>query len=200
MDDRHTTTANLEGAMPHQRVASPPRYRPSSPYHSHPYHSKARRLPCFTPFTVKGFLVGIKKVLTYEVDLFLDQQQEQLLSSAQTTPYPYYHYSPEQLRDPDLTHPSELPVTMGRSFTCRLKSINFSHHEIPIWKVNWLTIFAKQLTDRGNGWLLCTVHNIDQYQRLIVELELVTTEGTLSVKEQLLTFTQEQTPYHGLLV
>ena len=154
----------------------------------------------FTPFTVKGFLVTISKALTYEIDLSLNEEQTLALSGAYSSPYSYHDYPSDHLRHPDLTPLSELPATQGVCLRCRLKGVNFSDPDIPIWKINRLTIRAKQLTDRGNGWVMCTVHRIDQYHRLIVDLKIITTEGELSVKDQLIQYATDHEEYSGLLV
>lgn len=154
----------------------------------------------FTPFTAKGFLVTINKALTYEVDLSLTEEQIALLSDAYTSSYRYHDYPTDHLRNPDLTPFCELSATLGTCYRCRLKGVNFTDNDLPIWKVNKITIFAKQLTDRGNGWVTCTVHRIDQYHRLIVDINVVTTEGELSVKDQLLQYTNTSKDYSGLLV
>ena len=153
----------------------------------------------FTPFTVKGFLVSISKALTYEIDLSLSAEQATLLAGAHTSVYRYHNYPADHLRNPELTPLTQLPATQGTCYRCRLKGVNFVDHDTPIWKINRMTIFAKQLTDRGNGWVSCTIYSIDQYHRLITDISIVTTEGELSVKDQLVEYTSNNEEHAGLL-
>lgn len=156
--------------------------------------------PRFLPFTVKGFLVSINKALTYEIDLELSEEQTTLLNLAHTTSYTYHNYPSHHLRKPDLTPISELPTSEGRCYRCRLKGVNFVDPDIPIWKINKITIHAKQLTDRGNGWVNCTIHQIDQYHRLIVDITILTTTGELSLREQLVSYSSENQECDGILL
>jgi len=197
-----TFTCDLDDDRPSPRIQTDnndPGTHSNSPRYKGIVRSRLGSGSKFTPFTVKGFLVSINKSLTYDIDLQLDEEQTVVLSGAQTSSYSYHDYPTDHLRNPDFTPLSELSAIHGTCFRCRLKGINFTDNDAPIWKVNKITIFAKQLTDRGNGWVTCTVHQIDQYHRLIIDIQVTTTEGELSVKEQLLQYVNNNKDCGGML-
>lgn len=65
---------------------------------------------------------------------------------------------------------TNLPIVAGKSYRCHLKDLRFRanakcHHDYAISKKILI-----QWSDYSDGHVLCKIHNIDTYNRLIVEI------------------------------
>lgn len=136
---------------------------------------------------VNGFVVNVHDATNFDIDMNIDEDLRQKYKSVITNEY-YYKDLPEEF----LTNPQGNPfedTSVGLTYRCRLKGIginnNLSRHA-HLTKSNQLTIEVKQLTDRTDGWVLCTLSDIDIYRRLLVDLVFVLPEGRINLKDFLL--------------
>lgn len=116
---------------------------------------------------VVGYVVNVHDAVNYDIDLLLPDELVKRYQNVITNQYTYARESEE--------------VT-GTTFRCRLKGIGINtrkNYEVPKRRPNRKTLSPalREATismirqfDRFNGWVICTISDVDVYRRLLVTL------------------------------
>ena len=124
-------------------------------------------------YNIKGFVVNVHGPTDFDIDLQIPNEYIQNYINVISHKYTYKDISKsfEFPQDNILSHSGERE---GIAYRCRLRGIgvkktqNISYN----WKSNQLTVEIKHLIDRTDGWVTCSVTDIDVYQRLLIEITI----------------------------
>lgn len=136
---------------------------------------------------ISGFIVNVHDATNFDIDLDIPSHIHDRYSSVITNTYSYQVISDNLMKNPSLLSSSS-PHT-GTTYRCRLRGVGINHlpSSVQIWKNNQVCVNVKQLIDRVDGWVTCTLSDIDVYQRLLVDICIHTTSGNIDLKDYLLT-------------
>lgn len=134
---------------------------------------------------IKGFIVNIHDAINFDIDLQITPELHSIYKDVISNHYMY--------RDIEsITHLKDdikLNSRVGKTYRCRLRGIGLNPHSesIQIAKARALGLEIRQLIDRSDGWVSCTLSNIDIYQRLLIDIVSHTGSGDIDLKDYLLT-------------
>lgn len=122
-------------------------------------HQRYKHLP--VAHNIPGYVVNAHDPTNYDIDLLIPNDMASDYASVITNKYNYFKY--DNIFDP---HPSH---HVGIAYRCRLKGVgvNYNHNTR---KMAQLHNDIRNHIDHADGWVLCNLHDIDVYQRLLVEI------------------------------
>lgn len=137
---------------------------------------------------VKGFIVNVHDATNFDVDLDISLDLHEKYQDVISNQYTYRDLNPNFLKNPNMENVSQIEPKIGTTYRCRLRGVGINQLEAGthIWKLNQICIDVKQLIDRTDGWVICTLSDIDVYQRLLVDITVDTCLGPIDVKDYLL--------------
>lgn len=131
---------------------------------------------------IRGFIVNIHDATNYDIDLTIP---DKIIAKYKDVICNYYSY--QDLNSNLLEFPlNKGDILIGKTYRCRLKGIGINQVSQHTWKANRMLIKVKQLIDRTDGWVTCTLSDIDIYHRLLVEVTVDTCNGSVNLKDYLL--------------
>lgn len=136
---------------------------------------------------VKGFVVNVHGPTDFDIDLDIPKNLLINYSSVISHVYTYK----------DITKSYEFPKNNilsnsgnreGIAYRCRLRGIGVKKKENNCynWKSNQLAFEIKHLIDRTDNWVVCTITDIDVYQRLLIDITIDTINGPINLTDYLL--------------
>lgn len=139
-----------------------------------------------TPNT-QGFVVNVHDSTNFDIDIGINPKLHERYNNVISNEYYYKDFNDEFLRNPN----SEVDVetSIGTTYRCRLRGIGINQlpKHLHYSKSNQLCLEIKQLIDRTDGWVICTLSDVDIYKRLLVDIILYVPEGNINLKDYLLT-------------
>ena len=137
---------------------------------------------------VVGFVVNIHDATNFDIDLQLTTKMQNKYSNAITNNYTYNDLGNEYLTNPSTTMNKTLVPQTGTTYRCRLRGIGINRlpSNVHIYKSHIITADIKQLIDRTDNWISCTLSDIDVYQRLLVDIFVHTVDGCVNIRDYLL--------------
>lgn len=144
-------------------------------------HNKYQRLKEIN--NVLGFMVNVHDATNFDIDLTLPSHLLERYKSVISNKYTYQDLDPEIFESGKdfVTNPKE-----GLAYRCRLRGIGIKQSDGNEWKGSQICVDIKQLIDRTDGWVSCTLCDIDVYQRLLVDIFVHTATGTINLHDYLL--------------
>lgn len=152
---------------------------------------------------VTGFIVNIHDATNFDIDLDIVPQLHERYCDVISNQYTYQDLGEDFLENPDLNRLRVAPE-VGTTYRCRLKGVGIN--QLPssehTWKSNQMCVNVKQLIDRTDGWVTCTLSDIDVYQRLLVDIVIYTSNGPINLRDYLLVKMKDEDnpifyPYSG---
>lgn len=142
---------------------------------------------------VKGFIVNIHDATNFDIDLELPPNLHEKYSTVISNQYIYKELGDNWARLSNVSELNSVNPEIGTTYRCRLKGIGISQMSSPahIWKSNKMCIEIKQLIDRADGWVTCTLSDIDIYQRLLVDITINVSES-INLKQYILTIMESE--------
>jgi hypothetical protein len=140
---------------------------------------------------VKGFIVNIHDATNFDIDLKIPVECQKRYNDVVTNRYFYKDLPADFLDNPDIQKIGATEPSTGKTFRCRLRGVGISQKPIPQWKSRIMTQHVRQLTDRTDGWVVCTISDIDVYRRLLVDIVVHTKTGPINLREFLLEKSQQ---------
>jgi len=136
---------------------------------------------------VTGFIVNVHDATNFDIDLDIVPELHEQYCDVISNQYTYQDLGADFLENPDLNRLRVTPE-VGTTYRCRLKGVGInqlssSEHT---WKSNQMCVNVKQLIDRTDGWVTCTLSDIDVYQRLLVDIVIYTSNGPINLRDYLL--------------
>ena len=137
--------------------------------------------------SVTGFIVNVHDATNFDIDLDIIPELHEKYRDVISNQYTYQDLDDDFLENPDVNK-LRLTPEVGTTFRCRLKGVGIN--QLPTsehtWKSNQMCVNVKQLIDRTDGWVTCTLSDIDVYQRLLVDIIIHTSNGTINLRDYLL--------------
>lgn len=136
-------------------------------------------------YDVKGFVVNVHDSANFDIDLNIPRHLSERYSSVITNTYSYKDMSEDFIKSPDLEKVKALPSLTGQTYRCRLKGIGL-RTDFNNWETFQRTIMVRRLIDRADGWVTCTISDIDIYRRLLIDIQISVKDRKVDLKEFLL--------------
>lgn len=132
---------------------------------------------------IQGYVVNVHDATNLDIDLVIPPELEDRYRQVITNYYTYHDLGE------DINLPIDnLQLKRGRAFRCRLRGVGNNYLSLPSQnkKIAQLTIEIRQLIDRADGWVTCTLSDIDIYQRLLVDIIIRTPSSIYNLREFIL--------------
>ncbi len=136
-----------------------------------------------------GFIVNVHDATNFDIDLDISPEQHKAYQDVISNEYSYQDLDPDFIENPDFSKITIFKPLVGKTYRCRLKGIGINQFPTTsnhLWKSNQLCVEIKQLIDRTDGWVICDISDIDVYQRLLVDVSIVTSTETINLRSYLL--------------
>lgn len=153
---------------------------------------------------VVGFIVNVHDAVNFDIDLDIPPQLHERYSDVVSNQYTYQDLSNDFLENPDLNKTIQITPKIGTTYRCRLRGVGMNQlpHYLHTNKSNKMCIEVKRLIDRTDGWITCTLSDIDVYKRLLVDITIHTSSGPVNLRNHLLSLMEEEDdpifyPYSG---
>jgi hypothetical protein len=149
-------------------------------------------------YNVRGFILNIHDSTNFDIDFELPDDTHKKYMDVISNNYKYQDLSSHFFEKDDSSplYKEDLingVLQGGTTYRCRLKGIgiNKTTHYANIVKSNKMCIEVKQLIDRVDGWVVCTLGDIDIYKRLLVDIYIHTPTEIINLKEHLLSMVKD---------
>jgi len=135
---------------------------------------------------VIGFVVNVHDATNFDIDFDmptdLHERYKDVISN---------HYTYKDVGTNFFETPNNIDIVtskIGTTYRCRLRGIGINQlpQHIHTWKTNQMCVDVKQLIDRTDGWVICTLSDIDVYKRLLVDITINTCNGPIDLRSYLL--------------
>lgn len=147
-------------------------------------YQRKREVPNIT-----GFVVNIHDATNFDIDLELPESVREEYTDVICKSYSYINISCP-LTCANEHGPGEMYY--GRAYRCRLQGIGISRHgdkrpsNYHVYKSNQMIREVRKIIDRNDGWVTCTLSDIDVYQRLLVDISVMVGNVKVDLKDYLL--------------
>jgi hypothetical protein len=137
---------------------------------------------------VSGYVVNVHDCTNFDIDLNLSSTLQKKYKDVITNQYKYYDFNKYFFDNINIELTKKLVPKIGNTYRCRLRGIGMkqttdcSH----IWKINQISIDVKKLIDINDGWITCTLSDVDVYQRLLIDVYIKTVDKTINLCDYLL--------------
>lgn len=153
---------------------------------------------------ITGFIVNIHDAINFDIDLDMPPELHEKYGDVVSNQYTYQDLGNDFLENPDLNRTTQLAPKVGTTYRCRLRGVGMNQlsQQLHTWKTNKMCVEVKQLIDRTDGWVTCTLSDIDVYKRLLVDVVIHTCKENINLRDYLLARMQEEEdpifyPYSG---
>ena len=123
---------------------------------------QCQKVDLFRNETIKsrGFVVNVKDPINFDIDFKLSPENRRKLMKAKTKNYIYDEY---------VNYEISAKQTLGETYRCRIYDVRVNKKELSVIKK--LSVFEKIKTylDDCDGWIVCEIHGIDTFGRLLVD-------------------------------
>lgn len=142
--------------------------------------NKYRRVKEVT--NINGFVVNVHDATNLDIDLDLPPELKDKYQDVILNNYTYQDLQPDVLGKPNIV------PSIGTTYRCRLRGIGINQlsYQARNQKSNQMYVEVSRLIDRADGWIICTLSDVDIYRRLLVDITIHTCKGTIDLKEYLL--------------
>lgn len=147
---------------------------------------------------IRGFVVNVHDAMNFDIDLDLSPQLAETYKHVTTKPYTYKDFGINMFKQYSYDMYETAPVRQSRTYKCRLIGIEVKPQASrQNWQIHKLSVEIDKIIDRTDGWVTCTLSDIDVYQRLLIDIDVHTTDGTINIRDYLLNQPQDIFhPYH----
>ena len=137
---------------------------------------------------VPGFVVNIHDATNFDIDLDLPAAGHELYQRVIKNEYSYKDLPADFLLKPNIVDVTSYVIKRNSSYRCRLRGIGINQNPIRNhrWLMNQICVEVKQLIDRSDAWVTCTLSDIDIYRRLLIDIVIHTKVGSVDLCEYLL--------------
>jgi hypothetical protein len=135
---------------------------------------------------VPGFVVNIHDSTNFDIDIGVNPKLQERYKNVIFNEYYYKDFSSEFLKNPNIG--ADAATEIGVTYRCRLRGIGINSlpKHLHYSKSNQLCLEISQLIDRTDGWITCTLSDVDIYRRLLVDVILHFPEGVINLKDYIL--------------
>jgi len=160
-------------------------------------HEKVRYQRTRETTNIIGYVVNVHDSINFDIDLTMSSKLQKKYKNVITNQYKYYDYNKYYFDNIYTELNKKVIPQYGITYRCRLKGIGMkqsNNDTDTIWKSNKLSIEIKKLIDITDGWITCTLSDVDIYKRLLVDIYINTPQKTINLSEYLLEKTKDDTP------
>ena len=158
-----------------------------------------------------GFIVNVHDATNFDIDLEMSPELHEKYGDVISNQYTYQDLDRDFLENPGIltckdAKNTEITPKIGTTYRCRLRGVGINQlaTNVHTWKSNQMCVEVKQLIDRTDGWITCTLSDIDVYQRLLVDIVINTSKSPINLRDYLLSRMEHEDnpifyPYSGKL-
>ena len=137
---------------------------------------------------ISGFVVNVHDATNFDIDLQLTPKLHEKYQSVISNQYTY-----KDIPESHILYPADSVLsnstTVGTTYRCRLRGIGTNHDADNYGlKSNMVCHSIKQIIDRTDGWVICTLSDIDVYSRLLVDIIVCSTTGPINLYNYLMEY------------
>lgn len=150
--------------------------------------SNIKKYQCFDETkNVKGFVVNIHDAANFDIDLEISDEIRDKYKDVICQNYYYHDFSQKILTTFNEEVKKEIFPKKGKAYRCRLKGLGLNHNvNNYAYKSNQMSLEIKKLIDRTDGWIMCTLSDVDIFQRLLVDITVWTQKGPINILDHLI--------------
>lgn len=158
-------------------------------------NNKYQRMPEI--HNIIGFVVNVHDPTNFDIDFEISDELHEKYKYVISNKYTYQDINLPGINSNDISDINVMRNSLenndtpkiGITYRCRLRGIGINQltPHIHTWKRNQLCVEIKQLIDRTDGWIICTLSDIDIYRRLLVDVIINTRNGSINLCDYLLT-------------
>lgn len=137
---------------------------------------------------IAGFIVNVHDAINFDIDLEISPDLHEKYCDVVSNQYTYQDLQDDFFENPDLNKKMQGVPKIGITYRCRLRGVGMNQlpQNVHNWKATQMCIEVKQLLDRTDSWVTCTLSDIDVYKRLLVDIIIHTCTGDVNLREYLL--------------
>lgn len=143
---------------------------------------------------VNGFIINVKDAINFDIDLEIPPEFKQLYENVIIQEYTYKNLDSINSFWSERIH--------GKAYRCRLNGIGTTNHKDcksrnseTIKQNRNVFIDVKRFIDRADGWVNCTLTDIDIHGRLLIEMNIEINSEVINLKDFILKqVNQEKNP------
>lgn len=138
---------------------------------------------------LQGFVVNVHDATNLDIDIQIPNEHITDYKCVVSNEYLYIDYE-------DYDIDCNNPVQTGIAYRCRLKGVGIDQNKCSnnSHKPIQLTIEVKKLIDRNDGWVTCSISDVDIYSRLLVDIYIDYPGTQINLREFLLSQMDSCTP------
>src|SRR5690606_23335268 len=141
-----------------------------------------------------GYIVNVHDTTNFDIDLSISDDIREKYESVISNQYTYRdinifdmkitnkawmidkHYANANNQS---TNGSDICNKIGIAYRCRLRGIGINQENLikNMGRSKQICMEVRQLIDRTDGWIMCTLSDIDIYRRLLVDIVIHTATG-----------------------
>lgn len=131
---------------------------------------------------IVGYIVNVHDGINFDIDLFIPNELINKYNDVITDTY-YYRMLNDSYFNTGNFDNNE--IKKGKVYRCHLRGIGINKNYDRGFKnkYNIMTNEIKKLIDRVDGWVICTLLDIDIYDRLLVDIKLKLKGNTIDLKQ-----------------
>lgn len=134
---------------------------------------------------VTGFIVNTHDSTNFDIDFDIPYEIHDTYQDVISNQYSYHDFEDSVFENPNLN--MKITPKIGTTYRCRLRGIGINQSSnMYITKSNRICMELKLLIDRTDGWIKCTLSDIDVYRRLLVDIEIHTCNEIINLHDYLL--------------
>jgi len=134
---------------------------------------------------IRGYVVNIHDATNFDIDLTINPS---ILYNYKDVICDTYTYSDYTLHDIGSIDPKKLPTKVGTTYRCRLRGIGVRKivSKAQYSKSYQMCNDIKKLIDRADGWIICTISDIDIYNRILIDVIIHIPNGIINLRDFIL--------------
>lgn len=141
---------------------------------------------------INGYVVNVHDSINFDIDLNLSPDLQKRYENVITNNYTYYDFNKYYFDNIGTELNKKLIPKIGTTHRCRLKGIGTKQlNGENIWKSNKICIDIKKIIDANDGWITCTLSDIDVYQRLLIDIYVTISNKKINLHDYLLEKTKD---------
>lgn len=134
---------------------------------------------------VLGYIIYVHDGANFDIDLFLPSEIEHLYSGIIKNEYFYHELDSGYFKNGKFENNN---VKKGTTYRCRLRGIGINKlpSSIHTRKSSLITNEVQKIVDRVDGWVICTISDIDIHSRLLIDVKISIGNDNIDLKKFLL--------------
>lgn len=141
-------------------------------------------------YNVSAYVVNVHDATNFDIDFTLPKEVLKKYKSVVSNEYTFVDLDGDFFQKP--LSQSDYEISHGVAYRCHLMGVGVVSGPNVWKKYSQETIKIRQLIDRADGWVECTLSDIDIYNRLLVQITVKIDGKVINLRDLLLGASAEQ--------